>query len=119
MPFTLNGTTLPAPQEYENSLVKPYLRGDTQGGIRQHTHLSVTYRAIHLKFTALSRAQRESIYTAVLAAMENTVIFQDHRGLSWTVIVPDNSTADTGKEQGYSDGVGPVLYEADVNLLGW
>ena len=119
MPFTLNGVTLPTPQEYENSPVKPHVRGETQGGVRQYTHMSKIYRVISLKFTALTRTERNTLYTALLSAMENSVVFQDHADNVWNVIAPDSQAADVGKEQGYSGLAGPVLYDMQLNLLGW
>ena len=119
MAFVLNGVTLPTPQEYENSPVKPYVRGETQGGVRQYTHMSRIYRTISLKFTALTRTERNVLYTAMLSAMENSVVLQDHADNFWTVIAPSGQAADVGKEQGYSGSAGPVLYDMQLNFLGW
>lgn len=119
MPFTLNGVVLPTPQEYENSPVKPYARGETQGGVRQYTHMPKMYRVISLKFTALTRTERNVLYTALAVAMENSVVLQDHADNFWNVIAPESQGADVGKEQGYSGLAGPVLYDMQLNLLGW
>ena len=119
MPFVLNGTTIPNPDEYEIHPIKPYIRGDTQGGVRQFTHMTKVYRQIRLRFTALSRAQRETLYALLLVAMENSVFFEDHRGTTWTVISPNARTGNAAKTQGYSSGVGPVLYDMEIDLLGW